>query len=206
MDGANARSDGEDMSSGPPYSAAPTNGANYNKRIRAKGSWQGAMRTTVTLRGFEYDIDEPSVVGGTDTAPTPMEYVIGALNGCVSVVVEQVAKELGFPFSRLETYSIATQDTRGFAGTADVSPYFHSCRLEIHVETQITDAAVHIELLSRVNQRCPAINLIEAAIVDLDIHWVFDAQLRPNSAEDACNAALGYTPKAVKVDKSGAVL
>ncbi len=135
------------MTSIPAFPTVPENNGTHDKRIRAKGSWQGNMRTTVDIREFSFDIDEPVRIGGTDTAPTPMEFVAGAVNGCVSVVVEQVAKELGIEFTALETYSIATQDTRGFAGTADVSPFFHSYRLEIHVETALddTDSAAGVD-------------------------------------------------------------
>ncbi|GAA1496848.1 hypothetical protein GCM10009628_18510 [Paeniglutamicibacter kerguelensis] len=153
------------------------------------------MRTAIDIREFSFDIDEPVRVGGTDTAPTPMEFVAGAVNGCVSVVVEQVAKELGIEFTALETYSIATQDTRGFAGTADVSPFFHSYRLEIHVETALDDANTQQEWSAQVHRRCPAINLVQAAGVDLDINWVFSSQVSPDAADNAGNIALGYTPR-----------
>lgn len=179
---------------------APESGGTHDKRIRAKGSWQGKMRTTVDIRDFSFDIDEPLRVGGTDTAPTPMEFMAGALNGCVSVVVEQVAKELGIEFTRLETYSIATQDTRGFAGTADVSPFFHSYRLEIHLETQLNDVAVKRDLTSQVHRRCPAINLVSAAGVNLDINWVFATQVTERAAENAGNIALGYVPRGNPID------
>ncbi len=176
----------------------------HDKRIRAKGTWQGSMRTTVEVRDFSFGIDEPVAVGGTNSAPTPMEFIAGSLNGCVSVVVEQVAKELQIDFTALQTYSIATQDTRGFAGTADVSPFFHSYRLEIHVETPLDDPATQQELTQQVHRRCPAINLVKSAGVNLDINWVFATQVASGSAENACNAALGYTPRAAVSVPAGA--
>ncbi|GAA5225787.1 OsmC family protein [Paeniglutamicibacter antarcticus] len=179
---------------------APESGSSHDKRIRAKGSWQGNMRTTVDIRSFSFDIDEPLRVGGTDTAPTPMEFMAGALNGCVSVVVEQAAKEMGIEFTRLETYSIATQDTRGFAGTADVSPFFHSYRLEVHLETQLDDAAVKHDLTKQVHRRCPAINLVSAAGVNLEINWVFATQVTEHAAENAGNIALGYVPRETPIN------
>lgn len=183
------------MTSDSNCAAEPKSKGAHDKRIRAKGSWQGQMRTTVEIRDFSFDIDEPARVGGTDTAPTPMEFVAGALNGCVSVVVEQVAAELGIDFTGLETYSIATQDTRGFAGTADVSPFFHSYRLEVHLETQLQDETTQQELRNQVHRRCPAINLVRTAGVHLDINWVFSTQVAPDAAENACNKALGYAPR-----------
>lgn len=188
------------MTSIPAVPTAPENNGTHDKRIRAKGSWQGKMRTAVDIRDFSFDIDEPVRIGGTDTAPTPMEFVAGAVNGCVSVVVEQVAKELGIEFTALETYSIATQDTRGFAGTADVSPFFHSYRLEIHVETALDDSDKQQEWTTQVHRRCPAINLVQAAGVELDIHWVFSTHVAPDDAENSCNIALGYTPRKTTID------
>lgn len=176
----------------------------HDKRIRAKGTWLGSMRTRVGIRDFSFDIDEPVAVGGTNNAPTPMEFVAGALNGCVSVVVEQVAKELRIDFTALETYSIATQDTRGFAGTADVSPFFHSYRLEIHVETALDDPELQREFTSQVHRRCPAINLVKAAGVNMDINWEFATEVAPGSAEDACNIALGYAPRTTLAAAAGA--
>lgn len=175
--------------------AATQPSGSHDKRLRAKGTWEGSMRTRVQIRDFGFTIDEPVTVGGTNSAPTPMEFVAGALNGCVSVVVEQVAKELSFGFTALETYSIATQDTRGFAGTADVSPFFHSYRLEIHVETTITDPELQQNLTAQVERRCPAINLVKAAGVALDINWLFATEVASDSAENACNLALGYAPR-----------
>lgn len=183
------------MTSTRPCSTAPAEKGTHDKRLRAKGSWQGNMRTAVTIRNFAFTIDEPAAVGGTDSAPTPMEFVAGALNGCVSVVVEQVAKELNFPFTGLETYSIATQDTRGFAGTADVSPFFHSYRVEIHVETDVVEVELQQDLATQVHRRCPAINLVKAAGVELDVAWVFATHVGVHDAENAGNAALGYAPR-----------
>ena len=184
--------------------AATADVGSHNKRLRAKGSWQGLMRTNVEVRDFAFTIDEPIAVGGTNSAPTPMEFIAGALNGCVSVVVEQVAKEHGFPFTALETYSIATQDTRGFAGTADVSPFFHSYRLEIHVQTEVVDEASHQELTAQVERRCPALNLVKSAGVRLDINWVFATEVASDSAENACNIALGYAPLTTAHSSTGA--
>src|SRR5699024_11778631 len=65
------------------------------KRIRSHGERTGVERTDVTLRRHRFTLDEPVAAGGTDTAPTPLEYVVDALNGCVTVLVDLVAADLG---------------------------------------------------------------------------------------------------------------
>ncbi|WP_281245346.1 OsmC family protein [Paramicrobacterium humi] len=53
-------------------------------------------------------------VGGTNSAPTPMEFVAGAVNACIAVVIETVASELGISVHAIETGSKAHMDVRGF--------------------------------------------------------------------------------------------
>src|SRR5699024_4198532 len=103
------------------------------KSVRAHGWRRGSMRTESAVRSFTVVADEPHAVGGTDTAPTPMELIAGAVNGCLGVVVETVAAELGLTLRALETTSHAHIDVRGFQGTAEVSPHFRDYRLTVTV-------------------------------------------------------------------------
>lgn len=159
------------------------------KRIRAQGTRQSAMRSNVRIRGFTFDVDEPEPVGGTDTAPTPMEYMVGALNACLGVVIEKVAGEIRLAVEEIETYCLATQDTRGFEGTADVRPYFHSCRIAVHVQTSEPDAEQWERLTTSVESRCPALTLVRAAGVDVDLRWRFAERIEAGAAERDCNEA-----------------
>jgi len=40
---------------------------------------------TVTARDFQFVVDEPQSLGGGDLGPNPVEYVLGALLGCLNV-------------------------------------------------------------------------------------------------------------------------
>lgn len=137
----------------------------------AGGTWKGALSTVVEARQFSFVVAEPTSLGGTDEAANPIEYLLGSLDGCVSVVVETVAKELGITFDALETLATGTIDLRGFAGTADVSPHFQSLTLTLALTTAASEAEID-ELKALVLRRCPLLNLIKDAGVDVRDVWV----------------------------------
>lgn len=142
------------------------------KSVRARGRRSGPMRTESEVRSFVVVTDEPEAVGGTDTAPTPMELIAGAVNGCLGVVVETVAGELDLTLQALEISSHAHMDVRGFLGTAEVSPHFRDYLLAITVEID-GDEESHEQLRRLSEKRCPAVNLVRDAGVDLVLEWRF---------------------------------
>ncbi|WP_166979513.1 OsmC family protein [Paramicrobacterium fandaimingii] len=142
------------------------------KSVRARGTWQTRMTTDVSIRDFSFRTDEPEPAGGTNSAPTPMEFIAGALNGCITVVIESVAAELDLSLRALDTASHAHMDVRGFHGTADVSPHFHDYALSIHIDVDADDGQ-RAELVRLSEKRCPAINLVRDAGVDFTIDWQF---------------------------------
>jgi len=101
------------------------------KTVRAEGEWRGNYRTDLDVRDFRFIVAEPEKIGGKNEGPTPMEYVLGALNGCLNVVIELVAKERGFELHDLRISSSGLVDQRGLFGTADVSPQFQSVEVNI---------------------------------------------------------------------------
>lgn len=159
--------------SGPDAGGAAGRSRNpWIKSVRAAGSWQGSMTTEVGIRGFTFRSDEPVAVGGTNSAPTPMEFVAGAVNSCITVVIETVANELGVRLRAIETETAAHMDTRGFHGTADVSPHFHDYLLRVSIVANATEEVRRI-LTAQVERRCPALNLVRDAGVPLELVWQF---------------------------------
>ncbi|SDI60797.1 Uncharacterized OsmC-related protein [Arthrobacter subterraneus] len=145
------------------------------KSVRATGVWEGSMITRIESRGFIFRTDEPVPIGGTDASPTPMQYVVGAVNGCVTVVIETVANEQGFAVESVETFSHAHQDVRGFQGTADVSPHFKDFTLTVNLQAAIPEDRLEA-FTSQVEKRCPAINLLRDAGVAFTVEWNIGAR------------------------------
>ncbi|MHB1063724.1 MAG: OsmC family protein [Georgenia sp.] len=136
------------------------------------GTWRDRFSTDVTARDFAFTVAEPDSIGGTDEAPNPIEYLLGSLNGCISVVVESVAEELGITVEALSTHATGSLDLRGFRGTADVSPHFQQLTITLTLTSGAPVDAL-AELRTLVLRRCPVFNLIKDAGVDLREEWTF---------------------------------
>ena len=136
----------------------------------ATGRSTGSLSTAVNARTFDFVVAEPPSFGGTDEGANPIEYLLGSLNGCVTVVIETVAAELGIAVVSVRTHASGTLDLRGFAGTADVSPHFQQLTLTLTLTTAVPEAELG-ELQARVLRRCPVYNLIKDAGVDIREEW-----------------------------------
>lgn len=143
----------------------------YVKAARATGSWLGQMKTVLQVREFEpFYTGEPEQAGGDNSAPTPMEYVVAALNGCLAVVVEKVAAAQDFQVDGIEFDSRGLIDTRGVEGTADVSPQFQEVIINVRVQTPESPDRLDA-LQAEVLRRCPVFNLLNDSGIDLHLDW-----------------------------------
>lgn len=129
------------------------------------------MRSDVSIRNFPtIAVDEPVALGGTDTGPNPMEFVMGALNGCVAVMIRLIAGEMQFQFSKVDFKADGLLDLRGLLGTADVSRHFQKVDFEVRIQTQESAERLE-ELRQKVHDRCPALNLFKDAGVEMNATW-----------------------------------
>ncbi|GIL13132.1 MAG: hypothetical protein BroJett038_18520 [Chloroflexota bacterium] len=71
------------------------------------------LRTIVTTRDQVWYADEPLESGGTNTAPTPTEQMLGALGSCIVITLHLVAQRKNWPLERVEVHL----DIKRFAGS-----------------------------------------------------------------------------------------
>ena len=148
----------------------PPNDTPQLRTVRAAGARTDPYRTDIDIRDFSYVIAEPEKIGGKNEAPTPMEYVAGALNGCFTVTIEMVAGEQEFRLDGLDVSCEGVVDHRGLFGTAAVSPHFQSVKVDITLATD--EAADRLPALeNEVLARCPVYNLINDAGTPIDVNW-----------------------------------
>ncbi|NWG16076.1 MAG: OsmC family protein [Chloroflexi bacterium] len=70
------------------------------------------LRTVVTARDQVWYADEPEEGGGTNTAATPTEQMLGALGSCIVITLHLVARRKNWPLERVEVHL----DIKRFAG------------------------------------------------------------------------------------------
>lgn len=141
-------------------------GVRHVKAVNAAGT-----RTKVQVRDFEpVFTDEPASLGGTNTAPSPLETVLVALVGCDGVIINGVAKAMGFAYAGVEFACQSQIDVRGPKGVPGIRPYFEAATLEIVLYTDESEKRVE-QLKKNVEFRCPVMNLLRAADVELDVTW-----------------------------------
>jgi len=141
-------------------------GIRHVRAINAAGT-----RTKVQVRDFPpVFTDEPDTLGGTNTAPSPLETVLVALVGCDGVIIHGVAQAMGFAYAGVSFACESRIDVRGPKGVKGVRPFYEQASLEITVYTD-ESAERLAQLEKNVEFRCPVMNLMRAADVTLDVTW-----------------------------------
>ena len=59
-------------------------------------------RTTINIGHHQWHADEPLEYGGSDTAPSPGELMLGALGSCMAITCKMYAERKGWDLQRVE--------------------------------------------------------------------------------------------------------
>jgi uncharacterized OsmC-like protein len=121
-------------------------------------------RTEVRIRDFRFDVDEPPLIGGTDTGPTPVELVLAALGTCQEIVYATYARVLGVPLDGLAVSAEGRLDLRGFFGVADVPAGFQNVTFTVDIASPAPAEDV-ARLVETVNAHCPVLDILKQPLV-----------------------------------------
>lgn len=147
-------------------------GIRHVKATNAAGT-----RTKVQVRDFDpVYTDEPDSLGGTNSAPSPLETVLVALVGCDGVIINGVATAMRFDYAGVDFSCESQIDVRGPKGVAGIRPYFETASLDITLYSDESEERFS-KLCKNVEYRCPVMNLLNAADVAMTVNWI----LRPAS-------------------------
>jgi uncharacterized OsmC-like protein len=58
-----------------------------------------SYRTNITVGGHTFAADEPVSAGGSDTGPTPYDYLLGALAACTAMTIHMYAARKTWPLA-----------------------------------------------------------------------------------------------------------
>jgi uncharacterized OsmC-like protein len=115
-------------------------------RWRVTNTWQGRMQSAARVDGFEiggehvrrpfeFDIDEPGELGGANRFANPQEYLLAALNACMTVGFTALCALNGVEIETLEIVTEGDIDLRGFFGLdGSVSPGYDQLKTVMTVK------------------------------------------------------------------------
>ena len=117
---------------------------------RAEVQWTGGFRSEVRVRDFAPIVsDEPRALGGTDSAPNPVEQLLGALGNCLAVGYAANASAAGIEISDLRIDLEGDLDLRTFLGLAQGNAGYEGLRVKVHLTSDASDEQLQ-ELHSKV--------------------------------------------------------
>lgn len=111
-------------------------------------------------RTFTFSVDEPPALGGDDSAPNPVEYVLASLGACQAIVYRALASLKGI---NLESVTINTKGHLNLNGFLGLDSAVRPGLSKVEFETTIVsnESVETIErLASQVESLCPVLDII----------------------------------------------
>lgn len=78
-------------------------------------------RTEITTENKSFTADEPAELGGSDTAPTPPEYLLSALASCTAITLRMYADRKKLEVSKIKVQVSYSKETYKSLFMVDVS-------------------------------------------------------------------------------------
>lgn len=115
-------------------------------KFRVKTTWKGQTFSETKVesyffggeeirRSHTFQTDEPLEQCGTNRAPNPQEYLMGALNACMTVGYVAACSLNGITLEKLEIETEGELDLRGFlAIDQTISPGFETITYTVHIK------------------------------------------------------------------------
>lgn len=102
---------------------------------KATVTWKGGFRSEAAIRDFDpVPSDEPGGLGGTDTAPNPVEQLLGALGNCLAVGYAANATAAGIKINDLRIDLSGDVDLQAFLGLKSGHAGYGGLEVKVHLD------------------------------------------------------------------------
>lgn len=126
-----------------------------NTKFGIQAVSENNTKTVVKARNFTMVIDEPPSLGGNDTGANPVEYLLAALAGCLNVMGNLIAKEMGIV---LKSYKINISGSLDpdylFGKTEEGRAGYKEIIAQLEVQTDANKEILE-KWAKEVERRCP---------------------------------------------------
>ena len=101
----------------------------------AEVRWNGGFQSESHVRDFApVPSDEPRALGGADTAPNPVEQLLGSLGNCLAVGYAANASVAGIAIRDLRIELTGDVDLHAFLGLREGHAGFDDIRVTVHLD------------------------------------------------------------------------
>ena len=161
-----------------------TQDEDYGKfKFRANNRWLGDSRSRTSIQGFyaggventdrkkalTVDADQPVFLVGKNTAPNAVEYLLHALNSCLSTTLVAHASVQRIHLDEVEIFSEGDMDARGFFGVSDeVNRGYERIRVTMEVKSD-----ADVDTLTKLAMYSPVYEVVSRSIpVDFQLRKI----------------------------------
>ncbi|WP_339224772.1 OsmC family protein [Paenibacillus sp. FSL H8-0332] len=122
--------------------------------FKASAHLQDGVQVKVASRNFEFIIDEPKSLGGTDTGMNPVEALLASLGACQSIVARVYAPKFGVNLKDFFVDVEGDLDLDGFFNKTQVRPGYSEIRYTFRIKTDSPKEQVE-EFVRFLESKCP---------------------------------------------------
>ncbi|MEK3835536.1 MULTISPECIES: OsmC family protein [unclassified Paenibacillus] len=122
--------------------------------FKASAHLQDGVQVKVASRNFEFIIDEPKSLGGTDTGMNPVEALLASLGACQSIVARVYAPKFGVNLKDFFVDVEGDLDLDGFFNKSEVRPGYSEIRYSFRIKTDSPKEQVE-EFVRFLESKCP---------------------------------------------------
>ncbi len=116
------------------------------------------------IRQFSFTVDEPQSLGGNDTAPNPVEFVLAALGTCQEILYGVYAEFFGVKLDSVKVIAKGDLNLKGLFGLDENVPAGFQ---HVYYETEIksrTERNLIEKLVETVEKNCPLLDILTRSI------------------------------------------
>ncbi|MEW6756240.1 MAG: OsmC family protein [Candidatus Latescibacterota bacterium] len=125
------------------------------KPVEISATLGPGMKTESRVRGHVVLIDQPKELGGTDTGPTPLEYLFCSLAGCITTIGRIVAHQQKIALRGMEVRVSGALDVNTLLGKSqETRAGFTGITVQVRLDADLT-AEQKRAFLRQVDERCP---------------------------------------------------
>lgn len=131
---------------------------------QAKIDWKSGVENTLKIRDFDpITIDEPTLLGGTDKGPNPVELLIGTAGSCFSITFQVLASQQGITLEEVSVNIEADLNAAVFLGLEEGDGGILNPVITLKAKTSANEKQVE-EIAQIALQKSPVLMSLKASV------------------------------------------